>query len=295
MMKKFGVEVEMESDEWLDNDSIYSSINNCYEAKDDGSLEYGTECTSVKLNNINQVFDFIDESRAVMMDYGGYTASPCAIHIHVSNHKKPINLHKISYAFYEVFEQIRKNNNNGLMHYRNSYISNADLRRNIETNLIMRDESEFYKFCNQSSNYLAQYRPTTLRTRIAGYNSATLEFRPIPNNRSYHKYFETWKKIYSAMIEKTEKMHLIEIEKFSDNVINIPTLDRLDALSYQFLEFKSFMDLTFKELDILLHYQNRERRNIFDDILAGGKNDNDIMKKLTYQYESVESDYEPDY
>ena len=287
MNKKFGVEVELESDEWLDYDDIYSCINNCNEVKDDGSLNYGCECTSIPLNRIKDIFNFIHESRNAMMEYGCYTQSPCAIHIHISNHKKPINLHKICYSFYDVFEKIRNNNKSGLMHYRNESISNADLKsRLINKKLIMQNNEDFYKFCNQSSNILQHYRPTTLRTRM-GYNNATLEFRPIPNNRTSKKYFNVWEKIYKTMIEKSEKMHLNEMEKITDSI------NRFDSLSHKFLAFKEFFDLSFKELHVLMYNQNDKTKNMYDDIISKNKYDFlNIMHELIFSNMDSNMEYD---
>jgi hypothetical protein len=165
-------------------------------------------------------------------------------------------------------------------------MSNSDLKsRLIDKKLIMQNNEDFYKFCNQSSNILQHYRPTTLRTRM-GYNNATLEFRPIPNNRTYSKYFDIWEKIYSTMIEKSEKMPLNVMEKITDSI------NRFDSLSHKFLVFKEFFDLSFKELHVLMYNQNDKTKNMYDDIISKNKYDLNIIHELIFS--NVDSNMEYD-
>jgi hypothetical protein len=274
---KFGVEVEMESSEYINHDEVWDEIEDLNgsvnEVKEDGSLNYGAEVTSIPLDSIPQIFEFIKESKDVLRNWGCYEASPSALHIHVSNHKKPSNLNNIACAFGEVFNHIKEMNHNELCHDYNYFKYNYEIRQHLERGLIVKDDNDWVDYMRRLRSFFMRYRSSTLRAKYE-YQYPTMEFRCIPNNRASNKYLDVWEKIYTSFINKGTNMNLDKGELLGRNLLSLP-------LGFKLVEFKKFFELSNKELDVLCFKQNRDSDDKMEQrINRSGNSERDIVSAV---------------
>lgn len=274
IFKTYGVEIEMDSDDYVCHEDIWDElehIGGASEVKDDGSLDYGAEINSNVMDSIEAMFRYIKEANNILSDYGCYPKSPSALHIHIKGHKKPTNLHHMAYKLYPIFSHIVNTNKSGLYLDRNIFKHNSMTREALGSGLIMKNNLDFEHFCSRfNERFFQQYRASTLRTR--GYGSGTtLEFRPIPN-RTYEPYLDVWEKIYTQMIKQSEAMTLKEAEEYA--------MGSDYGLTEAFIDFRNRFNLSYKELHILLYKVTSDSLEDYNNIIKLGLDDYNTIYRL---------------
>lgn len=276
--KRFGVELEYELEEVPSYDTIHNILENeglrVKGVKSDGSLSHaGFEIVSEKLDSLEEVENFMvrGKRRLVREGYELSAQSPTAIHIHVSNVKKPTNMFLVMRAFQDVFEHMRKKMKNGLVHEKLMLPQRGDLLRAMENGSyedVSRSSMRRYKGMgidpildeeNKNINHLFMLgRRSTLR--YAGYDSGrkTLEFRVLPQ-RLHTDVYKIYVKIVDKLIEYAENMSFNDLYEMNEQKKYAP-------IHLQMMKFKDVCDLSNEELFKMFNSIKNDRTVLYEDL-----------------------------
>ncbi len=264
---KFGVEMEFEAHKEYNYFEIFSilqgeGINNV-EVDSDGSLSpYGFEIISPPLDSLNDIQDFMVRVTQILKDNGYeiYTESPCAIHIHVSNIKNPINLFSLAKYYANIFEYIRTQHHNGLVHRiggwpHSDHINNVKkftketVMKNYPTSEIKRlvakkiDPLFAYK-CGAICDSFMGSRRCTLRFSGWDTSNRTLEFRVFPHILNDDMY-----QIYTDIV----RQFIIEAESVEDGDLYAKFHLSTTSLYEKFESFINLVNLDEKGVGLLFN------------------------------------------
>jgi hypothetical protein len=226
--------------------------------KGDGSLsDYGFEINCGIFEGIKDMKGALNHVIEVCNEENFIPRSPCALHIHIGGHSKPLNFSILSHMFDQVYGMILNNNNNSLMW------GNKVLRTPRGPDIIKcENTSQFRRMLERLP--ISGGRGYTLRNRC----NRTIEFRAIPL-RINPTYIKGWMKIYEGIKKRANHMSYEKVLKLNENVLGGDLNHKIEVLS-------DICGLTDYELFVLFHKINDKTKEKWD-----------ILKKEKYQYTDI--------
>lgn len=277
--KKYGVELEFESNEPIGRSWLFEKLDkdglDVDSVLGDGSLsEYGFEILSKPQKDLESLLNFMTNTLDTLnkLDLDFTCESPCAVHIHVSNMRAPINLFLLGIFFEKVFDKIRNDNYSGLVHNFMFIPEKRELRNVLKS---LNEENPYTNFNdgafksgiksgfdpyityilnNVYDLFMGQYRRTTIR--YSGFDTSlrTMEFRVFPQTVNKNVY-KTYIKIVGYLIFYAETHSLEEIfELFGSHYGSGRHSVNMHKL---ILKFKKICNLSDGEMYSLFHNFNQ--------------------------------------
>lgn len=228
--------------------------------KGDGSLSSdGFELNCGIFEGIKDFKKALNETINVCINEDFVPKSPCALHIHIGGHQKPLNFSLLSHAFDSIYRHIITGNDSDIM-WQQRHINLSRLNQPL------------YKSCQDTSEYrnmldhlpISSSRGYTLRNRC----NRTIEFRAIPL-RINPKYINGWLKIYEGIKKRANHLSYDKCLKLVNKINEVDINNKYEIL-------KNISGLNDYELFVLHHKINNETKGKWDQ-----------LKKLDYDYMDI--------